>query len=55
MITQDDRQFLEAFEQCVLGSKCWTHEAHVRIGYSSIVLASTEAREAFIEPDIQPL
>jgi len=129
MITQDDRQFLEAFEKCALGAKCWTHEAHVRIGwlvlqeessfdlalerirqgikrfnstnnsigyhetitvafariidsrripadswqifcqknqdlfdksclskyYSSKILASVEARQSFVEPDVQPL
>ncbi len=33
MITEDDKQFLESFEQCSLGGKCWTHAAHVRIGW----------------------
>lgn len=33
MITEDDRQFLDSFEQCSLGAKCWTHAAHVRMGW----------------------
>lgn len=33
MIMDDDRKFLESFEQCSLGAKCWTHAAHVRMGW----------------------
>jgi hypothetical protein len=33
MITEDDRNFLESFETCSLGAKCWTHAAHVRMGW----------------------
>ena len=33
MITTEDKEFLSSFEQCSLGSKCWTHAAHIRMGW----------------------
>jgi len=33
VITTEDREFLTSFEQCSLGSKCWTHAAHLRMGW----------------------
>ncbi len=33
MISDDDLAFLDSFEQCSLGAKCWTHAAHVRMGW----------------------
>jgi hypothetical protein len=33
MITDDDDKFLQSFEQCSLGAKCWNHAAHIRMGW----------------------
>lgn len=33
MLTDDDTAFLNSFEQCSLGAKCWTHAAHIRMGW----------------------
>lgn len=41
MISSDDKRFLESFEQCSLGAKCWTHEAHVRIGWLILTTSDT--------------
>lgn len=41
MITEDDSQFLDSFEQCSLGAKCWTHAAHVRMGWLVLETSSS--------------
>lgn len=33
MITDEDREFLQSFEACSLGASCWTHEAHIKMGW----------------------
>jgi len=47
MITEDDRQFLDSFEQCSLGAKCWTHAAHIRMGW--LVLQQESSFELALE------
>lgn len=44
MITDADKAFLQSFEECSLGAKCWSHAAHVRMGW--LVL---EASSSFVE------
>lgn len=41
MITDDDKAFLQSFEECSLGAKCWTHAAHVRMGWLVLETSST--------------
>ncbi len=41
MLTHEDRKFLDSFETCALGATCWTHEAHVRIGWSILTTSDT--------------
>ncbi|MBX9770356.1 MAG: hypothetical protein K2X29_03240 [Candidatus Obscuribacterales bacterium] len=43
MITEDDKQFLNSFEQCSLGAKCWTHAAHIRMAW--LVLETSQCFE----------
>lgn len=45
MITDDDKAFLQSFEDCSLGAKCWTHAAHVRMGWL-VLETSTSFEEA---------
>lgn len=45
MITDDDKAFLQSFEDCSLGAKCWTHAAHVRMGWL-VLETSTSFDEA---------
>lgn len=45
MITDDDKAFLLSFEDCSLGAKCWTHAAHVRMGWL-VLETSTSFDEA---------
>lgn len=47
MITDDDRAFLQSFEECSLGAKCWTHAAHVRMGW--LVLETSSSFEEALE------
>ena len=47
MITDDDRQFLQSFEQCSLGAKCWNHTAHIRMGW--LVLQQESSFELALE------
>ena len=41
MITDDDKAFLQSFEECSLGAKCWTHAAHVRMGWLVLETSSS--------------
>lgn len=41
MITENDRIFLDSFESCAMGSACWTHAAHVRIGWLILSTSNT--------------
>jgi hypothetical protein len=41
MITDDDKAFLLSFEECSLGAKCWTHAAHVRMGWLVLETSSS--------------
>ncbi len=41
MITDDDKAFLQSFVECSLGAKCWTHAAHVRMGWLVLETSST--------------
>jgi hypothetical protein len=41
VITEDDLDFLNSFEQCSLGSKCWNHSAHLRMGWLVLQQEST--------------
>lgn len=45
MITDDDKAFLQSFEDCSLGAKCWTHAAHIRMGWL-VLETSTSFEEA---------
>lgn len=47
MLTEDDEKFLQSFEQLSLGATCWTHAAHVRVGW--IVLVKSTSFESAIE------
>lgn len=47
MITDDDKSFLQSFEQCSLGVKCWTHAAHVRMGW--LVLETSASFDEALE------
>lgn len=47
MITVDDRNFLNAFEDCSMQSACWTHAAHVRMGW--LVLETSDSFEHALE------
>jgi len=47
MITDDDLQFLESFEQCSLASKCWNHAAHIRMAW--LVLQQEGSFESALE------
>ena len=47
MITEDDRLFLESFEQCKLGATCWNHAAHIRMGW--LVLQEETSFERALE------
>lgn len=40
-LSEDDRNFLEMFEQCSLGKQCWTHSAHVRMAWLVMETSST--------------
>ncbi len=41
VITEDDEQFLQMFEQCSLSVECWTHTAHVRMAWLQMERASS--------------
>ncbi len=43
MITEDDECFLQSFDDCSLGEKCWNHAAHIRMGWLVIERSSTFA------------
>jgi hypothetical protein len=43
MFSADDKEFLQSFENCSLGATCWTHAAHVRIGW--LILESSKTFE----------
>ncbi|PZM77149.1 MAG: hypothetical protein DKT66_28330 [Candidatus Melainabacteria bacterium] len=47
MITDDDKAFLNSFEQCSLGSKCWNHAAHIRMAW--LVLQQESSFESALE------
>jgi len=47
MITDDDKAFLLSFEECSLGAKCWTHAAHVRMGW--LVLETSSCFDEALE------
>jgi hypothetical protein len=47
MITDDDKAFLLSFEECSLGAKCWTHAAHVRMGW--LVLETSSSFDEALE------
>lgn len=47
MITDDDKAFLLSFEECSLGAKCWTHAAHVRVGW--LILETSHSFEQALE------
>lgn len=47
MITDDDKAFLQSFEECALGAKCWTHAAHVRMGW--LVLETSSSFDEALE------
>ncbi len=44
MISEDDSKFLQSFEDCSLGAKCWNHAAHVRMGW--LVIETSPSFEA---------
>gem|GEM_PF-647902 len=46
-ITDDDKKFLQSFEECSLGAKCWTHEAHVRMGW--LVMETSPSFDAALD------
>lgn len=41
MITEDDEKFLQSFEECSLGAKCWTHAAHIRMAWLVLEQSAT--------------
>ncbi len=47
MITDDDKALLLSFEECSLGAKCWTHAAHVRVGW--LILETSFSFEQALE------
>lgn len=47
MITDSDKQFLELFAKCSLGSACWTHAAHVRIAW--LILETSDSFDIALE------
>ena len=38
-VSEDDLQFLAAFEQCVLPEDRWTHLAHIRVAWTCLSIA----------------
>jgi len=46
-ITEDDDNFLQSFEECSLGAKCWNHTAHLRMGW--LVLEKSTSFEEALE------
>ncbi len=47
VISVDDKTFLQSFEDCSLGATCWTHSAHVRIGW--LILETSDSFESALE------
>lgn len=47
MLSGDDIAFLDSFEHCSLGAQCWTHAAHVRMGW--LVLETAPTFEAALD------
>lgn len=40
-VTPSDIEFLERFESCEIEKSCWSHEAHVRMAWIQLALASS--------------
>jgi len=47
VISQDDEKFLQSFDECSLGAKCWNHEAHLRMGW--LVMGKSASFENALE------
>ena len=51
-VTDDDRQFLERFEDCTLTEVEWTHLAHIRVAWVCLALGPADAALARIRSGI---